>query len=203
MPSKHAPSPPIDVPEGCWVIDDGSEVTIGASTASFVPAIGFLAGLVMFSFIWGFVSRFLVEAIFGFLGVPLPGWFPASGLRPSTVSWALHLAFWLSSFTFLALSIWMFWCLGMAVAGRIEVTIRGDVGHITRAVGPIGFARRFNVRAVRDVRVERTSYHDEDGREVPVSRLVIEADKTHRLGNWLTLDRQRFIRARVLELLDR
>jgi len=65
-----------------------------------------------------------------------------------------HMALSLFGLPFLIVSAWLWPMALMSVAGKVRVSVRGEVAEVFVGVGPVGWRRRFLWDAVTAVRVE-------------------------------------------------
>lgn len=144
-----------DPPRGCALRDYGDRVTLRVSARSIPSALG----LLFFCAFWnGIVSVFLVvlfSSIMGHMGVTLPAWFPnpmgsGSGSSNMPLGMTVFMALFLTPFVVIGAA--MFGAFLVALAGKVEVRLRGPEGAIFTGIGPIGWKRKFNADAVESVR---------------------------------------------------
>jgi hypothetical protein len=192
--SSQPASPPTDTPpKGCWVIDEGTEIRVVASSASLGRAlISFLCFAIWAGGVGFIVSGLVHETIRSNGGTPpgwTPAWFPGSGPMPHaavTVCWVVLTPFILGALVFL-------WIFLMYAAGRVEVTLRAGRGRLFTGVGPIGRTRHFDPSLVRNVSLRSKEHRDEDGNAIYLTEVVIEAEKPLWFGVTLSRPRQRFL----------
>lgn len=142
-----------DPPGGCRLMDYGDRVTLRVSARSIPSALG----LLFFCGFWnGIVSIFLVvlfSSIMAHMGVTLPAWFP-SPMQGSSSNMPLGMTIFMALFLtpFVVIGAAMFGAFLVALAGKVEVRLRGPEGAIFTGIGPIGWKRKFNADAVEAVR---------------------------------------------------
>lgn len=201
MPSKHAPSPPTEVPEGCWVINDGTELRIGASSASLGRAACFLFAFLFWNAIVGiFVSLLVHETIRTSGGTPptwTRPWIPGSGPMPL----AAVIVGWVVMSPFILGAVVIFMSLAMQIAGRVEVTLRAGRGELFCGVGPIGRTRRFDASKVRSVGLHPMKVRDENGNLTGDYELQLDAERPLRFGSQLRLRKQVFLQQALTDAL--
>ena len=201
MPSKHAPSPPTDVPEGCWVINDGTEVRIGASSASLGGAACFLFAFLFWNAIVGFIVSGLVHETIRTSGGTPPGWtapwFPGKGPLPL----AAVIVGWVVMSPFILGAVVIFMGLAMQIAGRVEVTLRAGRGELFCGVGRIGRTRRFDASKVRSVGLHPMKVRDENGNLTGFYELQLDAERPLRFGSQLALRKQVFLQQALTDAL--
>lgn len=145
-----------DPPRGCGLHDWGDRVSLRVSARSASSALG----LLFFCAFWnGIVSIFLVvlfSSILAHLGIALPAWFPSPmGSGPGqSANMPLGMTVFMGLFLtpFVAIGLAMFGAFVVAVAGRVEVRLRGPDGVVFTGVGPLGWKRKFNADAVEAIR---------------------------------------------------
>ncbi len=199
--SSQPASPPIDVPEGCWVVNDGTEVRIGASSASLGRAAYFLFALLFWNGVVGvFATHFVSETIRTLGGTPpgwMPRWSPGSGPMPAS-----HLiGLWLFLTPFILVGGGLVACFAMCVAGRVEVRVRSDMGWLFVGIGQVGWTRRFDTRKVRQILLKSSNRTDDSGKDLSIYHLVIEADRPLRFGETLSPPRQMFMLRALSDVL--
>lgn len=190
-------------PGGTWARDDGRALVVGATTRSFAGALG----LLFFSLFWnGIVSVFVVVVLAStmkHMGVTLPAWFPAPNMNGSPMSLGMTVFMWLFLMPFILVGVGLFFAFLSALAGRVEVTVDRDTGKVFEGIGLLGWTRRFDVHRVKDVRLEDKQWTDSDGDRRHKASITIEADKTISFGTGLSLERRRFIAAKLNDALQR
>lgn len=78
----------------------------------------------------------------------------------------------------------------VSLVGRNEVTVRGGRGEVFTGVGPIGWRRRFDARAVQSVRMREAGSTTNGRRD---KQIVIEADRTVKVGVLLSERRRTWL----------
>jgi hypothetical protein len=200
-PTVDTNNPPV----GAWCRDDGIDRTIGATHRSAGGAIGAL----LIGLFWnGIVSIFVLIALASslrHLDIPLPEWFPAPDMSGSPMSVGMTIFLWIFLTPFIAIGLALAGAFLSYVAGRSEVRIRGGEGVVFSGVGPLGWRRRFDASAVKEVRVEDRHWRDSDGDRRQKTQIVIEpmSGKPIRFGSMLTEDRRRFVAAALRSTMAR
>lgn len=178
-------------PAGCYVSENGADTVIGASARS----VGGFIGTLFICLFWnGIVSVFVSLAFastLGHLGVTMPGWMPPVKMNGGAMSIGMTLFLWVFLTPFMLVGLAIVLGMFMALAGRVEVTIRGDEGSIFAGVGSIGRTRRFKLADVKrvDLRISR----DSEGSKS--TKIVIEAERELKLGDGLPEERKRWLAA--------
>ncbi len=192
---------PADPPTGCSMRDEGAQIVISASPRSLASA----GGMIFFAVFWnGVVSVLVFPAIEGLLYHTLgavPAWFPHhpfSGGSGQTlpIGMVIFLCFFLIPFVAIGLS-----AIAMVLTtllGRCEVRLRGPEGIAFTGVGPFGWTRRFDASAVRSIRSGDAGWSEDNQQKVAV---IIEADRTIRIGSILPEQRRRWMEAALRRLL--
>lgn len=192
-----------EAPTGTWTRDDGRAVVVGASMRSLPTA----CGLLFFCLFWnGIVSVFVAVVLAStlkHLGVTLPAWFPAPNMNGSPMSVGMTIFMWVFLTPFILVGLGMFAAFLSALGGRVEVSIDRDAGKVFEGIGLLGWTRRFDVHRVRDVRLEDKHWTDSDGDRRNKANITIEADKTINFGSGLSVERRRFIAAKLSHVLQR
>ncbi|MBX3405929.1 MAG: hypothetical protein KF869_04105 [Phycisphaeraceae bacterium] len=187
-------------PKGCRIDDFGGQVVLVASARSLTTA----GPLLFFAAFWiSIVSVFVLIAIAGlwtnFVG-PIPTWFPspfASGGSGGTSSAGQGMP--LSMTLFLCVFLIPFVAVGMgvlgaalvAMAGRVEVRLRGPDGAVFTGIGPIGWRRRFDAASVKAVKFVESSVETNGKRQKLIG---IETEhKTVKFGSVLTDQRRAWL----------
>lgn len=140
-----------DPPRGCAIHDYGDRVVLRASARSLAGAVG----LLFFTVFWnGIVSVFVALAAAGLwaniIGPP-PSWFPAPNMNGGPMSLGMTLFLCVFLLPFLFVGAMMAACTMVAIAGKVEVRLRGPDGIVFTGVGPIGWKRRFDADHVAAV----------------------------------------------------
>jgi hypothetical protein len=190
-------------PAGAWASDDGHTVVIGASMRSFGAAVAML----FFGLFWnGIVSVFVAVVLASTLkhmGVTLPAWFPAPNMNGSPLSLGMTIFMWLFLTPFILIGLGLIAAFLSSLAGHVEVSIDRERGKVFEGIGPFGWARRFDVHAFKDVRLNDKQWTDSDGDRRSKSNITIEADKTISFGSSLSVERRRFVTAKLADVLQR
>src|ERR1051326_5436527 len=189
-------------PAGAWSRNERAEAVIGATHRSVGSAIGLLA----ISLFWnGIVSVFVLVAIAGTLRnlhVPLPSWFPAPVMNGSPMSVGVTIFLWLFLTPFMLIGLAMICGLVSYLAGRTEVRIGHADAGVFSGVGPLGFRRRFDPRAVKEMRIDDKQWRGDSRSN---ARIVIELldGKQIKFGTMLSDARRKFVAAAVRKALRR
>jgi len=192
-------------PAGAWYRSDGSGTLVGATHRSVGGALGALA----FALFWnGIVSVFVTFAIAGTLRnlhLTLPSWFPAPNMNGSPMGVGMTLFLWLFLTPFIVIGLVMIGAFLSSLGGRTEVRIHNAEGVVFSGIGPLGFRKRFDARAVKEVRIEDKSWRDNDGGRQRKTNIVIETreGKLIRLGSMLREDRRKFLASALRKALVR
>ncbi len=194
-PESGIPILPSQPPAGCRVFDDGMETRVIASARS----AGAAAGVTFAALFWnGIVSVFVLLALGGTIQAiagSLPSWFPAPGNLSMPIGVLLFL--WIFLLPFIGIGLMLLGSMLTAMAGRLEVRVRGAEGTIFTGVGPFGWRRRFDAGQVKSVRLGKTTWSQNDERQPCI---LIEAEKTHRFGSVLASDRREWMAAALRQL---
>jgi hypothetical protein len=184
-------------PQGAWLRASPMGVMVGATHRSIGSAIGVL----IFSLFWnGIVSVFVAIAIAGTvynLDLTLPKWFPAPDMNGSPMSAGMTAFLWLFLTPFIGIGAAMIGAFLSSLAGRTEVRIQQNEGIVFNGIGPLGWRRRFDPRAVKDVRISDHTERDSEGYRQTKGHIIIETNdgKTIKCGSMLSEDRRRFVAA--------
>jgi hypothetical protein len=190
-------------PAGAWYINDGREPVIGATHRSLGTAVGALA----FAVFWnGIVSVFVLLALAGtlrHLGIALPYWFPAPNMNGSPMSLGMTIFLWIFLTPFILIGLVMIGAFLSCVAGRTEVRLGNTGGVIFTGIGSLGYRRRFDASAVKDVRLDDKQWSDSDGRRQRKSCIVLETreGKLVKFGSMLAEERRKFVAGAVRKVL--
>jgi hypothetical protein len=190
-------------PAGAWYTNDGEGPLIGATHRSLGSAIGALA----ISLFWnGIVSVFVLVALPGTLrnlGISLPHWFPAPVMNDGPMGVGMTLFLWIFLTPFILVGLVMIGAFLSALGGRTEVRIRNAEGVVFVGIGTLGYRRRFDASAVKDVRLDDKQWSDSDGRRQRKSYIIIETRerKLVKFGSLLTEERRKFVAGAVRKVL--
>ena len=190
-------------PAGAWHNSDGTGVVIGATHRSLGMAIGLLA----FSLFWnGIVLVFVLVATAGTLrnlGIRVPDWFPAPVMNDSPMSVGMTIFLWIFLTPFILVGLAMIGAFLSCLAGRTEVRISNAEGVVFTGIGALGYRRRFDATAVKDVRIEDKQWRDSDGGGQRKTYVVIETreGKLVKLGSMLTEERRKYVAGAVRKVL--
>lgn len=186
-------------PAGAWSRNDGSAIVIGATHRSIATALGAL----FISLFWnGIVSVFVCIALAGTLyhmGISLPRWFPNPDTKGNQMPLGLVIFLWLFLTPFILIGLTMIATFFSSLFGRTEVRIQNSEGNVFVGVGPIGSRKRFDARAVKEVRFEDTYSRNNTTK----TNIVIEtsAGKLIKFGSMLNDERRKFVAAAVSKAL--
>lgn len=184
-------------PAGAWSRNDGSATVIGATHRS----IGTAFGALFISLFWnGIVSVFVCLA----LGETLQHLhkLPRSFLnleKGDQMPLGLVIFLWIFLIPFIFVGMMLITTLFSSLFGRTEVRIQNSEGVVLVGIGPIGWRRRFDAQAVKEVRVEDT-YAGNNGRK---TNIVIETreGKLIKFGSMLRDERRKFVAAATSKAL--
>jgi hypothetical protein len=188
-------------PSGTWHQRNGFSAAIGATHCSLGTAIGALA----VSLFWnGIVSIFVfiaLNATLQHLHVAVPDWFPTPKMNGEAMSVGATIFLWIFLTPFIVIGAIMIGTFFSALFGRTEVQIRQTEGDIFVGIGPLGWRRRFNSEAIKDVRIENRKWSNGENK----TQIVMEADdgKEIAFGWMLRKDRMKFIAAAMRKALKR
>ena len=190
-------------PAGAWYSSVGMGPVIGATHRSVGTAIGALA----ISLFWnGIVSVFVLVAISGTLrnlGISVPDWFPAPVMNDSPMSVGMTIFLWIFLTPFILIGLTMIGAFLSSIGGRTEVRINNADGVVFTGVGMLGYRRRFDASAVKEVRLDDKQWRDSDGDRRSKTCIVIEMrdGKQIKLGTMLTPERRKFLAGAVRKVL--
>jgi hypothetical protein len=194
---------PNNPPAGAWYRNDGMGPVIGATHRSLGAAFGALA----ISLFWnGIVSVFVVLALSStlrHLGFQLPDWFPAPNMNNSPMGVGMTLFLWIFLTPFIAIGLVMIGAFFSALAGRTEVRMHNADGVVSTGIGALGYRRRFDASAVKNVRIDDRQWRDSDGDRRRKTCIIIETrdGKQVRLGSMLTPERRKFVAGALRKVL--
>lgn len=186
-------------PAGAWHSSDGRGTVVGATHRSLGGAVGLLA----ISLFWnGIVSVFVLLALAGtlkHLHITLPEWFPTPDMNGSAMGVGMIIFLWIFLTPFILIGLGMLGAFLSCLAGRTEVRVHGTEGIVFSGIGPIGYRRRFDASAIKQVRVEEKQWNDSDGDRHRKTAIVIEArsGKVIKFGTMLSEERRKFVAAAV------
>jgi hypothetical protein len=186
-------------PAGAWYTNDGEGALIGATHRSLGTPIGALA----VSLFWnGIVSVFVLVALSGTLrnlGITLPHWFPAPNINGSPMSVGMTLFLWIFLTPFILVGLVMIGAFLAALGGRTEVRLRNAEGVVFVGIGTLGYRRRFDASAVKDVRIDDKQWRDSDGDRQRKTYIIIETreGKLVKFGSMLAEERRKFVAGAV------
>jgi hypothetical protein len=186
-------------PFGCKIVPQDHAVVVRVRCWS---ASHFLTALWIALFWNGILSVFILFATAGLwqnLVGPLPQWFPAPHMQqPMPLGMAIFL--WIFLLPFIGIGCLLIRAVIMLLAGRVEVLVGEYDAEVRSGVGPIVWRRRFDPTVVAAVRLrpctdrEGIASHGE-------KEIVIEADRTVRLGRSLPEERLEWLHAVLQRLL--
>ena len=182
-------------PPGAWYRSDGAGPVIRATHRSIGMALGALAITLFWN---GIVSIFVLLALSStlrHLGVHLPDWFPAPNMNDQSMSVGMTIFMWLFLTPFIVVGLVMLGSFLSALGGRTEVRMNNAEGVVFTGVGALGYRRRFDASAVKDVRIEDSQWSERRGSSQRKSLIVIETrdGKQVKLGSMLTPERREFV----------
>jgi hypothetical protein len=190
-------------PAGAWYRNNGMGPVIGATHRSLGSALGALA----ISLFWnGIVSVFVLVALAGTLrnlGIPLPHWFPAPNMNGSPMSVGMTIFLWLFLTPFILIGLAMIGAFLSSLGGRTEVQMANAEGTVFVGIGTLGYRRRFDASAVKDVRLADTRWRDRDGDPQRKTYIIIETREGRlvKFGSMLREDRRKFVAGAVRKVL--
>ncbi len=190
-------------PAGAWRRSDMVGTVIGASHRSLGTAIATL----FFALFWnGIVSIFLVMVIastLGHMGVRVPHWFPAPNMNDSPMSLGMTLFLWLFLTPFIAIGLLLLGTFLSSIGGRTEVQVNSKAGTVFTGIGPLGWRRRFDPEAVKNVGIQDRSWRDSDGNRQKKVAIVLEtrAGKEIKFGTMLNGPRRNFVAGALRQAL--
>lgn len=181
-------------PAGCSVRGWHENITVKATTRSFLTAIG----LAFFGLFWNaIVSVFLVIALGGLIGSlagSLPSWFPSQGGKKSS-GMPLGMAIFLLIFLipFVAVGASLIYGVLIALFGSVILCVNQGKAKISTGIGPLRWWRRFDVNTVTKVSLGEHKVKSNNNRNNKPTRSVhIEADRLIRTGNSLSETRMKW-----------
>lgn len=192
-------------PAGAWHSSDGRGRIVGATHRSLGGALGLLA----ISLFWnGIVSVFVLLALASslkHLHLTLPEWFPAPEMNGSAMGVGMTIFMWIFLTPFILVGLAMIGGFLSCLAGRTEVQVKGAEGVVYSGIGPLGYRRRFETTAIKDVRIDDRQWRDSDGDRQRKTVILIESrsGKLIKFGTMLTEERRKFVAAAVRRALVR
>ena len=184
-------------PAGAWQREQALGRVIGATHRSAGGAIGSL----LFGTFWnGIVSIFVALAVastVALFGVSLPGWMPKPIMNGSAMGVGMTLFLWLFLSPFIVVGVVMIGAFLMCLGGKTEVRVRDWQGEIFTGIGSLGFRKKFNTQAVKNVRIEDKQWRDSDGDQRRSTQIIIDMveGKPIKFGSGLTEARRQFVAA--------
>jgi hypothetical protein len=192
-------------PRGAWQRASGLATIIGATHRS--PG-GALATLLFAAFWNGIVSVFVALALsstFVLLGVDRPSWFPKPIMNGGPMGAGITIFLWLFLTPFIVIGLAMIAAFLSCLAGRTEVRVRDWQGEIFTGIGSLGFKKKFNTEAVKDVRIEDRRWRDSDGDRRRSTHILVELlhGTPIKFGSSLTDERRQYLAAALRTALVR
>ena len=194
---------PNNPPPGAWYRNDGPGPVIGATHRSLGGAVGALA----ISLFWnGIVSVFVLLALAStlhHLGVQLPDWFSAPMAKDSSMPIGMTIFLWIFLTPFIAVGLVMIGAFFSALGGRTEVRMQNADGVVFTGIGALGWRRRFDASAVKDVRIDDRQWRDSDGDRHRKTCILIETRDGNqvKLGSMLSPGRRKFLAGALRKVL--
>ena len=192
-------------PAGATYRNDGAGTVVSASHR----ALGSAMGVLFFALFWnGIVSVFVLLAISGTmhnLHINLPDWFPAPKMNGGDMGVGMTLFLWIFLTPFITIGVVMMGAFLSCVAGRTEVRIHNAEGVVFTGIGSLGYRRRFDAGAVKDVRIDDRTWRDNGGARQRKTCILIETreGKLVKFGTILREDRRKFVASAVRKALLR
>jgi hypothetical protein len=192
-------------PAGAWHRKDATGTVIGATHRS--P--GAAAATFGISLFWnGIVSLFVLVAMAGtlrHLDVTPPAWFPAPEMNGGDMGVGMTIFLWLFLTPFILIGLVLMGAFLSCLGGRTEVRFGGSGGCVFTGIGPLGWSRRFDPRAVKAVRIDDQRWRDSDGDRRRNTRIVIETREGRLInfGSHLSEERRKFVAAAARKALVR
>ena len=192
--------PKIDLsrpPKGAWQRASGLATIIGATHRS----LGGAFGLFLFAAFWnGIISIFVAFALsstLALLGLDRPGWFPKPIMNGGPMGAGMTIFLWLFLTPFIVVGLALIAGFFSCLAGRTEVRVRHGQGEVFTGVGSLGFTKKFNREAIKEVRIEDFQWRDSDGDRRRNTHILIELlqGKPIKFGSSLTDERRQFVAA--------
>lgn len=156
----------------------------------------------------GIVSIFVglaVASTLALFGAALPGWLPKPIMNGSAMGVGMTLFLWLFLSPFIAVGLVMIGAFLMCLGGKTEVRIRDWQGEIFTGIGSLGFRKKFNTQAVRNVRIEDKQWRDSDGDQRRSTQILIEMmeGKPIKFASGMTEERRQFVAAALRKAVVR
>lgn len=192
--------PKIDLsrpPKGAWQRASGLGMTIGATHRS----LGGAFGLLLITAFWnGILSIFVALALSSTLalfGLDRPNSFPKPIMNGGPMGAGITIFLWLFLTPFIVIGLAMFAAFLSCLGGRTEVRVRESQSEIFTGISSLGFKKKFNRDAIKDVRVEDIRWRDSDGDRRRNTHILIELlqGKPIKFGSSLTDERRQFVAA--------
>ncbi len=190
-------------PSGAWYRNDGAGPVIGATHRSLGAAVAALAIALFWNGITSIFVLLALASTLRHLGTGLPEWFPAPNMNGSPMGVGMTIFLWIFLTPFIAIGVVMVGAFLSALSGRTEVRLKQPDGLVFTGVGALGYRRRFDASAVKDVRIDESQWSDRRGTRQPKSCIVIETreGKQVKLGSMLTPQRRKFVAGAVRKVL--
>lgn len=181
-------------PSGCRMFAEGNRIVVECSARSLSNLIVPLCFLVVCTVSWPSLGVLVLREILRALGLPIPAWFPGSGIPSFGLGGTIFMCLVFAPFFVVsgALVRHSLFC----VFGRCRLSINGDDCVLFEGVGPLGKRRRFDANAVRDV-----GLHTETDEEHTTTTIRIDADSPIDFGRTLTAARRAWMLQTLQELL--
>jgi hypothetical protein len=184
-------------PSGAWRISTGISVEIGATHRSIGSALGALA----ISLFWnGITSVFVLLALsatFHHLQITVPEWFPTPKMNGEAMSSGMTIFLWIFLTPFILIGAIMIGAFLSSIAGRTVLEIRQAEGEVFVGIGPLGWRRQFNAQTVKDVRVEDSSWRNNNSQNKKQIIIETAGGRELKFGTLLREDRMKYIAAAV------
>ena len=192
-----------EAPAGTWARDDGRGMVVGASMRSFPTAMGLLFMCLFWNGIVSVFVALVLASTLKHMGIALPASFPAPKMNGAPMSVGMTVFMWLFLTPFVLIGLGLMGAFLSALGGRVEVSVDRESGKVFEGIGLLGRTRRFDVHRVKDVRLEDKQWTDRDGSRRNRGNITIEADKTIDFGSGLSVERRRFLAAKLSDVLQR
>ena len=182
--------------EGTWHRLTFQGVELGVSHRSAVAALGTLAAAVFWN---GIVSVFVVIALSGtvnVMGKTAPEWFPAPEMNDQTMGVGMVIFMWLFLTPFILVGLFLIFSVFLALGGKTTVRIERDQGALFTGIGPIGYKRRFSVREVEKVSIDRSERNDAESVQI-----LLKSGKDLKFGSILSNEKRVFIGSALRKIL--
>ena len=184
-------------PKGAWQRALGMATVIGATHRSLGGAVGLFA---IAGFWNGIVSIFVALALsstLALIGLDRPGWFPKPIMNGGAMGVGITIFLWLFLTPFIVIGLAIIGAFFSCLGGKTEVRIRDWQGEVFSGIGRLGFKKKFNTEAVKEVRIQDKRWRDSDGDQRRSTHILIELmhGKPIKFGSSLTDERRQFVAA--------